>query len=96
MAAVVSPGAAAPEAAEDVLRGLGLHPSRWSAGPGEPFPDHVHPRHKVLFCVAGRITFQTSGGTLPMAPGDRLDLPAGTPHSAVAGPAGVTCVEAFR
>lgn len=95
-AAVVSPGAAAPDAAEDVLRGLGLRPSRWSAGPGAPFADHVHPRHKVLFCVAGQITFQTSDATLPMVPGDRLDLSALTLHSAVAGSAGVTCVEAFR
>ena len=29
-----------------------------------------------------------------LAPGDRLDLPAGTRHDAVVGPGGVTCLEA--
>jgi hypothetical protein len=28
--------------------------------------------------------------------GDRLDLPAGTPHAATVGPNGVTCWEAAR
>jgi hypothetical protein len=53
-------------------------------------------RHKVLFCVDGAIDFLFSGRRWPMRPGDRPDLPAGTSHEALAGPAGVTCVEAFE
>ena len=34
------------------------------------------------------------GITVELAPGDRLDLPAGTSHDAVVGPDGVTCLEA--
>ncbi|MBX6388002.1 MAG: cupin domain-containing protein [Frankia sp.] len=93
---LVTPGAAAPQHAERVLRELGLTPSRWSAGPGTWFGAHTHPQHKVLFCVEGAIDFLVDGQRLPMRPGDRLDLPARTLHEAEAGPAGVTCVEAYR
>ena len=34
------------------------------------------------------------GRTIELAAGDRLELPAGTTHDAVVGPAGVTCLEA--
>jgi len=96
MTATVTTRATPPDRAEAALRELGLMPSRWSAGPGAPFPDHSHARDKVLFCVEGSITFRTADGEISMAPGDRLDLPAGTTHSALAGGSGVTCVEAFR
>ena len=36
------------------------------------------------------------GGGIEMKPGDRLDLPARTPHRAVVGPEGVVCWEAHR
>lgn len=74
----------------------GLQPSTWSNGPGYRYASHEHPYHKVLFCVAGSITFHTDAGDIALAPGDRLDLPAGTRHSATAGPDGVTCMEAAR
>ena len=32
--------------------------------------------------------------SVELATGDRLELPAGTRHDAVVGPAGVTCLEA--
>lgn len=96
MADLVTADAAAPAEADTVLRGLGLSPVRWSAGPGTWFGGHAHPDHKVLFCVEGTIVFVVGGRRWPMNPGDRLDLPAGTWHEAEAGPAGVTCVEAYR
>src|SRR3990172_6082415 len=59
---------------------------------------HSHPYHKVLFCVRGSIRFQA--GEPPedcdLRPGDRLDIPPGTPHSAVVGTEGVSCLEAPR
>ncbi len=96
MAASVTVSAVEPGAADAVLRALGLRPSRWSADPGTPFASHTHPHHKVLFCEDGEITFMVGSESWVMHPGDRLDLPAGTVHTALAGPSGVTCVEAFQ
>ena len=44
----------------------------------------------------GSIRFGLSarGEAASLAPGDRLELPAGTSHDATVGPAGVTCLEA--
>jgi quercetin dioxygenase-like cupin family protein len=75
-----------------------LTPERWENGPGAVYAVHEHPYAKVLVVQRGRITF-----TLPredrevaMWPGDRLDLAARTPHSAVVGSEGVVCWEAHR
>jgi quercetin dioxygenase-like cupin family protein len=83
-------------AVEEAFRAEGLSPSAWSNGPGYRYDAHQHDHHKVLFCLAGSITFTTAAGDTAMGPGDRLDLPAGTRHSALVGPDGVTCMEAFR
>ena len=74
----------------------GLEPQTWSNQPGFEYDEHTHPHHKVLFCLDGSITFHTPVRDVAMGPGDRLDLPAGTPHAATVGPEGVTCMEAFR
>ena len=69
---------------------VGLH------GPGAVYPAHEHAYRKILVVAEGSITFSVSGGrrVVAMRPGDRLDLPPGTPHSAVVGPDGVVCLEA--
>lgn len=82
--------------AEAVFREERLTPETWSNQPGYVYGEHDHPYHKVLYCVAGSITFHTSGGDMDLAAGDRLDLPPGTRHSATVGPDGVTCMEAAR
>ncbi len=87
---------AAEQAAQDAFRAEGLTPSQWSNGPGFRYGRHQHPYHKVLYCVAGSITFHTDDGDLQLGPGDRLDLPPGTEHAATVGPSGVTCLEASR
>jgi hypothetical protein len=72
-----------------------LTPYWWSNGPGDRYAPHTHPYHKVLYCGLGSITFVAAGGTeFTLAPGDRLDIPADTSHSAIVGNTGVTCVEA--
>ena len=78
------------------LRAEGLDPGAWSNGPGDRYPAHEHGYDKVLVCVSGSIRFglPATGGSELLAPGDRLDLPAGTPHDAVVGPGGVRCLEA--
>lgn len=73
----------------------GLTPHTWSNEPGFRYGRHEHGHHKVLFCIEGSIVFHTPEGDIPMTTGDRLDLPAGTPHSATVGPHGVTCMEAY-
>ncbi len=42
----------------------------------------------IAFGLAGH------GGSLVLAPGERLDLPAHIEHDAVVGPEGVVCLEA--
>lgn len=74
----------------------GLYPSRWSNGPGDRYGAHSHSYHKVLYCVAGSITFTVDGKAITLAPGNRLEVPGGVMHSAVVGPEGVTCMEASR
>lgn len=74
----------------------GLTPERWSNGPGAVYAVHEHPYAKVLIVAQGEITFQMPGREVRMGPGDRLDLPAHTPHGAIVGPHGVVCWEAHR
>jgi hypothetical protein len=52
----------------------------------------------VVFVSQGSITFALPhhGRDLRLSAGDRLELPAGVAHSAVAGPQGVACIEAHR
>lgn len=75
----------------DVLGATG-----WSNGPSDQYPPHEHAYDKALVAVAGSITFTLpgTGDEAELRAGDRLDLPAGTPHGAVVGPDGVRCVEA--
>jgi quercetin dioxygenase-like cupin family protein len=78
------------------LRAEGLDPSPWSNGPGDRYGAHEHGYDKVIAVTSGSITFGLpgSGASVALAAGDRLELPAGTSHDAIVGPAGVTCLEA--
>lgn len=91
-------GAAEPdeEAIAELFAAEGLEPLTWSNGPNDTYGTHSHSYHKVLFCLSGSITFIVGSQRLDMSPGDRLDLPPGTPHSAIAGERGVVCMEAPR
>lgn len=76
----------------------GLSPYRWSNGPHDVYAAHDHPYAKVLYCVQGSIRFRLEAlaKVIDLKPGDRLDLPPHTAHSAVVGPEGVVCLEAHR
>lgn len=80
------------------MQAEGLSPSSWSNGPGDVYSAHSHSYTKVLYCVRGSIRFSLpdSDEHLDLHPGDKMVLPAGTRHSALVGPAGVTCIEAPR
>jgi quercetin dioxygenase-like cupin family protein len=66
---------------------------RWSNGPGDVYGAHSHSYVKVLYCVAGSITFTLDDREIRLASGDRMVLAAGTVHGAVVGPDGCTCIE---
>ncbi len=77
----------------------GLSPYAWSNGPGEHYAVHSHSYQKVLYCVRGSIRFILpdvggDAGTIDLAAGDCMILPASVRHSAKVGPQGVTCLEA--
>lgn len=76
----------------------GLTPYKWNSKPQDVFPAHEHTYDKVIYILDGSITFgfPIEGEPTTLYPGDRLDLPAGVPHNAVAGVNGVVCLEAQR
>ena len=82
------------EAVLERLRVEGLRPQAWRNGPADQYGWHEHGYRKILYCVEGSIAFHTDKGDLRLDAGDRLDLPAHTPHAATVGPAGCRCVEA--
>jgi quercetin dioxygenase-like cupin family protein len=77
-------------------QGYSLH--TWSNGPGAVYSVHEHPYNKIIVCMRGSITFHlpAKNKAVAMKAGDRLELAAGTAHSAVVGGEGVTCLEGQR
>jgi quercetin dioxygenase-like cupin family protein len=59
---------------------------------------HSHDYTKLLVCAAGSITFLVGPDAVEvqLMPGDGFILPPGTPHAAVVGPSGCTCLEGYR
>ena len=80
------------------LRDEGVEPHAWSNGPGERYGVHSHDYTKLLVCAVGSITFLVGADAVPveLLPGDGFILPPGTPHAAIVGPAGCTCLEGSR
>ena len=89
-------------ASEEDLRGLlteeHLVGYTWSNSGGDTYEQHEHDYHKVIYVVTGSITFHlpATGEDILLNPGDRLELPAATVHSAIVGSRGVTCLEAHK
>lgn len=83
------------QAAEERGQDEGISYYPWSNVPNDLYPPHLHSYSKIIYVVRGSITFILSNEeTLPLHPGDRLELPANTVHSAVVGSQGVACLEA--
>jgi quercetin dioxygenase-like cupin family protein len=76
------------------MQNEGLSPYAWSSPPGETYEVHSHDFHDIVVCVAGDIIFHIDGMDMHLFPGDRLEMHAGTMHSATVGPRGVSCLEA--
>ena len=98
----VTPWAATEQPAESQIMQLfaeeNLRPYRWSNAPHDVYNVHTHTFDKVIIVLQGSITFglPQKDQQVELFAGDRLDLPQGTVHNAVVGPAGVVCLEAHR
>ena len=79
-----------------LMRHENLAPYAWSNGPGDLYEPHAHSYNKVIYVVAGSITWilPETGEEMETRKGDRLDVPCGVVHGARVGPEGVTCLEA--
>jgi quercetin dioxygenase-like cupin family protein len=80
------------------LRDEGVEPYAWTNAPGDRYPVHQHGYAKLLMCAAGSITFLIGPDAVAveLSPGEGFILPAGTPHAAMVGPGGCTCLEGHR
>jgi len=84
---------ATEESVKAVVRASGLPAARWEGEPNQNYLPHHHLLTKTLWCAAGDIVFHINGKDIHLRAGDKLILPAGTVHSADAGPEGVVCFE---
>lgn len=88
------------ESAEEELQNLlvakNIAADRWAAVAGQVFATHMHALDKRLWCAEGSINVTVNGKPISLQPGDTLDLPAYTPHEAVAGISGCVCYESPR
>lgn len=57
---------------------------------------HSHPQEQVGVVTRGEQVLVIDGSTYRLVEGDAYFIPGGVPHSAVAGPEGCTCIEAFQ
>jgi quercetin dioxygenase-like cupin family protein len=80
------------------LRDAGVEPYAWSNAPGDRYSVHEHGYTKLLMCAAGSITFLigSDAEAVTLEPGEGFVLPPGTPHAALVGPRGCTCLEGHR
>jgi len=60
----------------------------WRDAPGAAYAPHEHDHDESIWVVEGEISFGAAGREWRLGPGDRLMLPAGTVHTALAGAAG--------
>lgn len=72
------------------LEADGFRPFHWRDGAGARYEPHTHDCDESLWILEGAITFRVGEQSLALGPGDRLMLPQGTVHSAVAGSDGAS------
>jgi quercetin dioxygenase-like cupin family protein len=67
---------------QKMLHAEGLEYDVFSDRPGIKYGRHKHPFDDFIVIVSGKMKITTDSSEWVMKPGDRLDLPAGTSHSA--------------
>jgi quercetin dioxygenase-like cupin family protein len=70
------------EELQDMLRAEGLDFDLYSDRPGTKYGRHKHPFEDFIVIVSGKMKLITDVNTWTMKPGDRIDLPPNTLHSA--------------
>jgi hypothetical protein len=60
----------------------------WQDKPGAVYAECGHKGKVVLLITDGSMEFTLACETKTLRTGDRMDIPSGTPHSAVVGPTG--------
>jgi quercetin dioxygenase-like cupin family protein len=60
----------------------GMVTAWWSDMPGTHIATHAHEFPETRWVLSGFLRVTVRGETLQLGPGDRLDLPAKTPHAA--------------
>lgn len=90
------------ESAEEELTSFFTHhkikPERWHAEAFEEFELQALDYDRQLWCAEGSIMVSVTDDRghmkeISLQPGDALDIPLNTPHSAIAGISGVVCYE---
>jgi quercetin dioxygenase-like cupin family protein len=81
-----------------VLQMEGFSVLEWTDSPGTIYPVHTHPFIQVRVILGGhlRIGLPETGEEVLLSPGDRLDLPADTPHWEEVNGGQATCLTATR
>ena len=69
----------------------GWWPVSWRDAPGEVYGPHKHDADQTLYLVEGSLELEVGGRIHDLNPGDKLELPALTVHSAKA-PSGATYI----
>jgi quercetin dioxygenase-like cupin family protein len=64
------------------LESQGYRCFAWSDRPGTVYPPHTHPHDEVLCILRGCMEMEVAGRRHLLEPGDRLELPRNTVHSA--------------
>jgi quercetin dioxygenase-like cupin family protein len=59
----------------------GMVTAWWSDVPGTTMSVHAHAFAETRWVLEGYLRVTVENETVELGPGDRLDLPAGTPHS---------------
>ena len=77
-----SDGPATEAALRAKLESLGYAVAKYTYAPGTVFPDHKHDVDKIDAVVCGRLRLVVRGHMKMLAPGDWVEIPRGTVHSA--------------
>ncbi len=73
---------------EELLLEDGFDPFAWVDEPGKKYDSHTHEHDESIWIVRGSMEFDVGSQRYQLGPGDRLILPRGHKHAAVAGPEG--------
>jgi len=62
------------------LEAEGMRTAWYSEVPGVVFPEHQHVFEESRWVLSGYLHVEAAGELFALGPGDRIDLPARTPH----------------